>query len=112
MGASADTGPDCLAEHVVASCEQSLCRLQVDHIDLYQVHFDDLDTPAEETIEALERLKSASKIGRDHTFEEGDIRQVDPLFRSERLASALRLVERLRALGHEYDKTPVQVAVA
>jgi aryl-alcohol dehydrogenase-like predicted oxidoreductase len=39
---------------VIASCEQSLSRLQTDRIDLYQVHFDDPDTPVEETVGALE----------------------------------------------------------
>jgi hypothetical protein len=52
------------------------------------------------------------KIGPKHAFEEGDIRRVDPLFRRERLASGLRVVERLRALGERYGKTPVQVAIA
>jgi aryl-alcohol dehydrogenase-like predicted oxidoreductase len=178
VGGRADAKPDCSAEHVIASCETSLHRLQTDYIDLYQVHFDDPSTPVGETVEALGRLRSegkirhygvghlspsrmeaylqngdvfstlvelsaaargsrrcliplcrehgvgviafsvtgrgllTGKIGPDHRFEEGDIRQVDPLFRRERLASALRLVERFRALGRTYDKTPVQVAVA
>lgn len=52
------------------------------------------------------------KIGPQHVFEEGDIRRVDPLFSRERLASGLRVMERMRALGERYGKTPVQVAVA
>jgi len=36
--------------------------LQTDHIDLYQVHFDDPDTPVEETVGVLEELVSDGKI--------------------------------------------------
>ena len=62
VGGRADATPDCSAEHVIASCEASLHRLRTDHIDLYQVHFDDPGTPVEETVETLERLRSEGKI--------------------------------------------------
>lgn len=62
VGAGADGRPNCSAEHVLSSCEQSLQRLQTGYIDLYQVHFSDPDTPVEETIEALEKLKAAGKV--------------------------------------------------
>ena len=42
--------------HLIAACEASLRRLQVDHIDLYQVHEWDGQTPLEETMEALDTL--------------------------------------------------------
>ena len=42
--------------------EKSLKRLQTDRIDLYQTHADDLDTPVEETLEALDRLVKAGKV--------------------------------------------------
>ena len=50
--------------YVKAACEQSLQRLQTDYIDLYQVHFDDPDTPVAETVGALEGLASEGKIRR------------------------------------------------
>jgi aryl-alcohol dehydrogenase-like predicted oxidoreductase len=62
VGARADGRLDCSAEHVVASCESSLRRLQTDYLDLYQIHFDDPGTPVEETVEALEKLEAAGKI--------------------------------------------------
>ncbi len=62
VGARDDGRRNCSAGQVVASCEQSLHRLQTDRIDLYQVHFDDPDTPVEETVSALEQLKAAGKI--------------------------------------------------
>jgi aryl-alcohol dehydrogenase-like predicted oxidoreductase len=42
--------------------EQSLARLGIDHIDLYQTHKDDPDTAVEETLEALDRLVKAGKV--------------------------------------------------
>lgn len=42
--------------HIRAAAEASLRRLQTDHIDLYQVHWVDRDTPIEETLEALDLL--------------------------------------------------------
>jgi aryl-alcohol dehydrogenase-like predicted oxidoreductase len=48
--------------HLVASCEASLRRLGVDHIDLYQVHEWDGVTPLEETLEALDELVRAGKV--------------------------------------------------
>jgi len=44
------------AENIAAACEQSLRRLQTDHIDLYFAHFDDPETPLEETIRAFAGL--------------------------------------------------------
>jgi aryl-alcohol dehydrogenase-like predicted oxidoreductase len=48
--------------HVIASVEASLRRLQVDHIDLMQVHEWDGETPLEETLDALERLVQDGKV--------------------------------------------------
>ncbi len=49
-------------EHIVRGCEDSLRRLGVDHIDLYQVHAWDGVTPLEETLEALDTLVRKGKI--------------------------------------------------
>ena len=48
--------------HILDACDQSLRRLQTDHIDLYQVHWPDLDTPIEETLRALDDLVRAGKV--------------------------------------------------
>jgi len=42
--------------------EDSLRRLRTDYIDLYQSHFDDLDTPVEEPLEAYAALIKAGKV--------------------------------------------------
>jgi aryl-alcohol dehydrogenase-like predicted oxidoreductase len=48
--------------HILAGCEASLRRLGTDHIDLYQVHEWDGETPLEETLEALDLLVQAGKV--------------------------------------------------
>ena len=48
--------------HLVAECEASLRRLDTDHIDLYQVHEWDGQTPLEETLQALDDLVGAGKV--------------------------------------------------
>jgi aryl-alcohol dehydrogenase-like predicted oxidoreductase len=45
------------------ACEDSLRRLQVDHIDLYQMHRPDPSTPIDETLFALDELVQAGKVG-------------------------------------------------
>jgi aryl-alcohol dehydrogenase-like predicted oxidoreductase len=62
VGARDDGKPDCSPKHVIASCEASLQRLGTGVIDLYQIHFDDPETPISETVGALEALKAAGKI--------------------------------------------------
>jgi aryl-alcohol dehydrogenase-like predicted oxidoreductase len=60
-----EMGPDekgLSADYVVKAVEQSLRRLQVDHIDLYQSHRPDAATPQAETLEAFERLVKAGKV--------------------------------------------------
>lgn len=49
-------------QHILAQADASLKRLQVDHIDLYQIHGRDIVTPVEETLEALNDLVRAGKV--------------------------------------------------
>ncbi|MBL3571470.1 aldo/keto reductase [Rhodovulum sulfidophilum] len=42
--------------HIMEQCKASLARLQLDHIDLYQIHGFDPATPIVETLEALDTL--------------------------------------------------------
>jgi aryl-alcohol dehydrogenase-like predicted oxidoreductase len=49
-------------QHLINACEASLRRLQTDHIDLYQVHEWDGQTPVEETLAALEHLVQSGKV--------------------------------------------------
>jgi len=54
--------PGLSAANIVAAVEGSLKRLQTDHIDLYQAHQDDAETPIEETLEAFDALVQAGKV--------------------------------------------------
>ncbi len=49
-------------ESVIHECEQSLKRLKIDKIDLYQIHWPDETTPIDETMEAVEKLIDQGKI--------------------------------------------------
>ncbi len=42
--------------HLIRACQDSLERLQVDHIDLFQLHRSALDVPVDETLRALDDL--------------------------------------------------------
>src|SRR2546421_78462 len=48
--------------HIVRACEDSLRRLQTDHIDLYQIHRPSLTIPQDETLRALDDLVRAGKV--------------------------------------------------
>lgn len=48
--------------HLVKSCEDSLKRLNVDHIDIYHMHGFDANTPVEETLKALDNLVQSGKV--------------------------------------------------
>ena len=70
--------------YILSAVEDSLKRLQIDCIDLYQTHADDPETPLEETLEALESLVAAGKV-----------RAVGASnYSAERLARALQVSER------------------
>ena len=48
--------------HILASIDDSLRRLGVDHVDLYQIHGVDPTTPLEETLQALDDVVRAGKV--------------------------------------------------
>jgi aryl-alcohol dehydrogenase-like predicted oxidoreductase len=50
------------AFHIRQACEDSLRRLQTDHIDLYQMHHVDRDTPWEEIWQGMEQLVREGKV--------------------------------------------------
>jgi aryl-alcohol dehydrogenase-like predicted oxidoreductase len=49
-------------DYVRQACEDSLRRLRTDHIDLYQLHTPDPETPIAETLGALDELVRAGKV--------------------------------------------------
>jgi len=50
------------AYHIRKACEDSLKRMKTDHIDLYQMHHIDRNTPWEEIYQAMEQLIKEGKI--------------------------------------------------
>lgn len=55
-----DRGPS--RRHIIKACEDSLKRLNTDHIDLYQMHRSSADVPIDETLRALDDLIRDGKI--------------------------------------------------
>ncbi len=49
-------------KHILASIDDSLRRLGLDYVDLYQIHRFDLETPIEETLEALNDVIKSGKV--------------------------------------------------
>jgi aryl-alcohol dehydrogenase-like predicted oxidoreductase len=71
-------------ENIRAACDDSLRRLQTDHIDLYYAHRDDPDTPQEDYVAAFDELVRAGKV-----------RAVGASnFDADRLAGALELADK------------------
>lgn len=55
-------GLDISKKHILKSVDESLQRLQTDHIDLYYTHYDDNTTPIEETLSAYDEIIKAGKV--------------------------------------------------
>ena len=100
-----EMGPDrkgLAKPYILRAAEDSLRRLHTDHIDLYQAHADDPDTPLEETLEAFSQL-----------IKEGKIRAIGASnYDAERLSQALQVSGRngypafrsLQPLYNLYDR--------
>ena len=79
-------------KHLIESCEQSLRRLGIDHVDIFYSHRFDPDTPLEETLGALDALVRQGKA-----LYAGISSYPDPHF-----SDALRIVR-------EHDWAPVTI---
>jgi aryl-alcohol dehydrogenase-like predicted oxidoreductase len=77
--------------HILAGVQASLKRLQLGHIDLYQIHGFDPATPIEETVRALDQL-----------VRQGDVRYVGVSnWAAWQIAKALGIAERLNLARFE-----------
>lgn len=62
VGADMGDGMSVKKDYILRQAEDSLKRLQVDCIDLYQTHFDDPKTPVDETLSAYAQLIKQGKV--------------------------------------------------
>jgi aryl-alcohol dehydrogenase-like predicted oxidoreductase len=74
--------------HIQESAEASLGRLQTDHIDLYQAHVDDPETPLEETLRTFSELRDSGKVRAIGASNYSGARLEEALRESERLGLA------------------------
>ena len=71
--------------HIIKGCEDSLKRLNVDHIDLYQIHRPQSDMAIDETLRALDDLVRAGKVRYTGTSTFAAYQIVESLWVSEKL---------------------------
>jgi aryl-alcohol dehydrogenase-like predicted oxidoreductase len=84
VGGDMGKGKNLRKDYILKAAEASLKRLQTDYIDLYQSHWDDVNTPVEEALEAYAQL-----------IKEGKVRAIGASnFSKERLAKAIEASER------------------
>ena len=89
-------------KYIRQAVDASLCRLQVDHIDLYQAHEDDPKTPLEETLGAFADLIRAGKVRAIGASNYSAARLSEALSTSARLR--LPRYESLQPLYNLYDR--------
>ena len=70
--------------HIIEGCENSLRRLQTDHIDLYQLHRPDPHIAIDESLRAMDDLVSSGKIRYSGTSNFGSWQIVESLWASEK----------------------------
>lgn len=91
---------------MMRAVEDSLRRLQTDHIDLYQSHIDDPNTPLEETLEAFQDLITAGKVRVIGASNISPGRLAEALRTSER--EGLPRYETLQPPYNLYDRAPFE----
>ncbi len=72
-------------KHIMDAVEASLSRLKTDYIDLYQIHMQDINTPEEETLRALDDLTRQGKIRYFGASNYAAYRFLDALHESDKL---------------------------
>ena len=95
--------------HIVHAVEESLRRLKTDRIDLYQIHMQDIDTPEEETLRALDDLVRAGKVLYIGASNYAAYRLVESLWTSDKrnLERFVSLQARYSLVARELDREHV-----
>ena len=111
VGSDMGLGYRCLRkEHMLRAAEDSLRRLQVDAIDLYQSHWDDPSTPFDETLEAYQRLLEQGKVRAIGASNLTAARLSEALFAAG--AHGLPKYRTLQPLYNLYDRSEFEGALA
>ena len=90
------TRNDLSYHNILSEIDESLARLQTDHVDLYQLHWPDPNTPIEETVAALKEIKKAGKIryiGLSN-FSQSDVEKFEQLITINGQQSLYNMLER------------------
>ena len=111
VGSDMGLGYRCLRkEYILRAAEDSLRRLQVDAIDLYQSHWDDPSTPFNETLEAYQRLLEQGKVRAIGASNLTAARLSEALFAAA--ADGLPKYRTLQPLYNLYDRSEFEGALA
>ena len=110
LGMDMPDGKGLSAAYMKVAVDKSLQRLKTDHIDLYQSHRDDADTPLEETLAAYGELIKAGKVRAIGASN----------YSADRLAEALKIsadkglprYESLQPLYNLYDRKDFEAELA
>jgi aryl-alcohol dehydrogenase (NADP+) len=100
------------AETIESEAEASLERLQTDHVDLYYAHFDDQETPLEESLHAFDGLVKAGKVRHiaASNYSPERLRAALELQREHGLAEFTVLQPHYNLVEREFERTLLPVA--
>ncbi len=94
-------------DSILTEIDESLKRLQLDYIDIYQLHWPDPNTDLEETVEAIQSLKSSGKI--KHlgvtNFSMDDVKRIMSM---EEVASQQGLYNMMERNATSYHNIPLE----
>lgn len=96
--------------YILKAVEDSLQRLQTDYIDLYQTHYDDMNTPVEETLDTYGQLIKEGKVRVIGTSNMSPERLLLSLDASER--NGYPRYETLQPLYNLYDREEFEKSYA
>lgn len=91
------------AAYIQQAVEDSLRRLQTDHIDLYQAHKDDPNTPLEETLGAFTELIQQGKVRAIGASNYSGQRLAEALDVSDKTTDSRTALARYQTLQPEYN---------
>jgi aryl-alcohol dehydrogenase-like predicted oxidoreductase len=105
--AKLETRPGLSRANIIAACDDSLRRLQTDHIDLYYAHQDDPETPIEETLGAFNSLVTAGKVRyiAASNFTAARLEQSLAISKSSGLVSYIASQDHYNLLERDFEQT-------